>query len=234
MQQKKQRWLGIALLLALGLTSCNAGRTTLPPTTDVNSVYTSVASTMIAQMNDQLTQTAQAVPPSALASPTELATLPPLPTVAVESTLTPFGTPATVTIFTPVGTVPVGGASGGSSTTAVGCADSQFWADITIPDGTVVKPGSVFTKIWRMKNTGTCTWGSGFKFIFAYGGSRFGGGDITISQSKDFVAAGGTKDFGVKLTAPTVPNTYTGCWKMQNPDGYWFGQAACVTFKVSK
>ena len=231
MQLKSHLWLTAAILLAVGLASCNAGKVP-EPTTDVNAVYTSVASTMIAQLNDQLTQTAQAVPPPAgLAGPTELSTLPPLPTLSIEATLTPFGTlnvtgsPTLVTVFTPAGTL---------SSTAVGCADSLLIGDITVPDGTVEKPGTVFQKIWRMKNSGTCKWGTGFKFAFAYGGSRFGGGDLTINQSNDFVPVGGTKDFGVKLTAPTVPNTYSGCWKMQTDQGYWFGQAACVTFKVSK
>jgi hypothetical protein len=229
MQLKKHLWLTAAILLAVGLASCNAGRNP-EPTTDVNAVYTSVASTMIAQLNDQLTQTAQAVPPSGLASPTELSTLPPLPTISVETTLTPFstlnitGSATVVTVFTPAGTL---------SSTAVGCADSLFIEDVNIPYGTVVKPGTVFQKIWRMENSGTCKWGTGFKFAFAYG-SKFGGVDSTITQSNDFVPVGGTKDFGVKLTAPTIPNTYGGCWKMQTPDGYWFGQVACVTFKVSK
>jgi hypothetical protein len=229
MQLKKHPWLTAAILLAVGLAACNAGKVP-QPTTDANAVYTSVASTMIAQLNDQLTQTAQAVPAAGLVSPTELLpTLPPLPTL--EATVTPFGTlnvpgsPTLVTVLPPAST---------SSSTAAGCADSLFIADITIPDGTVVKPGAVFQKIWRMKNSGTCKWISGFKFAFAYGGSRFGGADSTINQTNDFVPVDGTKDFGVKLIAPAMPNTYSGCWKMQTNQGYWFGQAACVTFKVSK
>ena len=62
MQLKKHPWLTAAILLAVGLASCNAGKVP-QPTTDVNAVYTSVASTMIAQLNDQLTQTAQAARP---------------------------------------------------------------------------------------------------------------------------------------------------------------------------
>jgi Ig-like domain from next to BRCA1 gene len=233
MQLKKFQWLTIVLLLTLGLASCNIGKSP-EPTPDVNGVYTSVAGTMIAQLNDQLTQTAQAVPPTAFASPTELSTLAPLPTISVESTNTLASANGLVTplaVLTPVSGSPVVVGST-SSSTAVGCADSVFVADMTIPDGTTEKPGTVFTKIWRMQNTGTCTWGSNFKFAFAYG-SKMGGGDFTISQAKDFVASGATKDFGIKLTAPSVPNSYTGCWKMQTDQGYWFGGAVCVTIKVA-
>jgi hypothetical protein len=222
---RKSLWLAISIL-AVGLTSCNMGKAP-EPTSDVSSIYTSVASTMISQLNGQLTQTAQAVPPSALASPTELGTLPPLPTLI--STLTPFGTLVTGST-TPIVIPTLGGTQ---SSTAVGCADSIFVQDTTIPDGTIEKPGAIFQKIWRMKNTGTCTWGAGFKFAFA-SSSKMGGSDFIITQKNDFVAAGATKDFGVKLTAPTVLNIYTGCWKMQTPDGYWFGGYACVTIKVSR
>jgi len=226
--------LATGVLLAAGTASCNIGKAPAP-TADVNAVYTSVASTMIAGLNDQLTQTAQAVPPTALAGPTELVTLPPVPTILVESTLAPLNTnaigPVTpVVALTPVGVTPVAAATT-SSSTAVGCADSIFVADTTIPDGTAEKPGTVFTKTWRMQNTGTCTWGVGFKLAFAYG-SEMGGGNFNITRKYDFVAPGATKDIGVKLTAPTVPNTYKGCWKMQTDQGYWFGGIACVTIKV--
>jgi len=238
MRLKKYSRLAAVILLALGLASCNLNKAP-EPTADVNGVYTSVASTMIAQMSDQLTQTSQAVPLTALASPTVLSTLAPLPTISVESTLTPINTNAigaTIEVTTPIAAVtPVGGAPVAvgttSSSTAVGCADSVFVGDITIPDGSTEKAGTTFTKIWRMQNTGTCAWDAGFKWAFAYG-SKMGGGDSTITRKFDFVAPGATHDFGMTLTAPTVPNTYTGCWKMQTDQGYWFGGAACVTIKV--
>ncbi len=233
---KKYLWPTTAILLALGLASCNINKAP-EPTADANAVYTSVASTMIAQLNDQLTQTAQAVPATALTSPTELSTLAPLPTISVESTLTPANTNAIGTVTSLAVLTPIGSASAAlpttSSSTAVGCADSVFIQDITIPDGTVEKAGTVFQKTWRMKNAGTCAWSGGFKFAFAYG-TKLGTGPLTITLTTDSVPAGGSKDFGITLTAPSVPNTYTGCWKMQTDQGYWFGQVACVTIKVSK
>ncbi|MFD5094204.1 NBR1-Ig-like domain-containing protein [Amycolatopsis thailandensis] len=35
---------------------------------------------------------------------------------------------------------------------------SRFVADVTIPDDTVVKPGTQFVKVWELKNTGTVEW----------------------------------------------------------------------------
>ena len=241
MRLKKYPWPGIAIMLSLGLASCNLNKApAAPPTINVNIVYTSVASTMIADLNDQLTQTAQVTPSiEATATSTELTTPSPLPTIQVESTLTPSNTNASVPVIptvalTPAGSSPTaaGAAPTASSSTAVGCADSIFIQDITVPDGTVEKANTIFQKIWRMQNTGTCDWAGGFKFAFAYG-TKLGTGNYTITLASA-VPAGGSKDFGLKLTAPSVPNIYTGCWKMQTDQGYWFGQAACVTIKVTK
>jgi len=39
---------------------------------------------------------------------------------------------------------------------------ASFVADVTIPDNSNVTGGTIFTKTWRVRNTGTCTWGSGY------------------------------------------------------------------------
>ncbi|RKR92181.1 Ig-like domain-containing protein [Micromonospora pisi] len=36
--------------------------------------------------------------------------------------------------------------------------DAAFEGDITIPDGTVVTPSQVFTKVWQLRNTGQVRW----------------------------------------------------------------------------
>jgi len=193
---RKSLWLAISIM-AVGLTSCNLGKAP-EPTTDVSGVYTSVASTMISQLNGQLTQTAQAVPPTALASPTVLDTLAPLPTLALTppTSTNAIGSTSTtpLVVFTPVSGTPLAGGAAGSSSTAVGCADSIFVQDMTIPDGTVETAGAVFQKTWRMRNTGTCAWDGGFKFAFAYG-TKLGTGPLTITLTTDSIPAGGSKDF---------------------------------------
>lgn len=42
--------------------------------------------------------------------------------------------------------------------------DSEFVSDITIPDGTEMRIGEPFTKTWRFRNTGTCTW-QGYQLV---------------------------------------------------------------------
>lgn len=35
---------------------------------------------------------------------------------------------------------------------------AEFLYDVTIPDHTIVQPGTKMQKIWRMKNVGSATW----------------------------------------------------------------------------
>jgi hypothetical protein len=41
--------------------------------------------------------------------------------------------------------------------------------DVTIPDDTVMAPGNTFTKIWRIKNAGNCTWTTTYAVAFFSG-----------------------------------------------------------------
>jgi hypothetical protein len=226
MQLKKLGWTATLLLLAAGLASCNIGKSP-EPTTDVSAIYTSAAATTIAQLNAQQTQTAQAIPPTPLASPTALPSLTSLPTSPFGTSGTPFvfNTPNPLTPFASpvVGTPPPVGSS---------CNNSAFVADVTIADGTVMKPGNDFEKVWRIQNTGTCTWDDGY--VLVYLGGSLDGHNVPIKEKKDFVEPGKTHDFGVDLTAPLTPNTYEDCWKMKDDHGFFFGTYLCVKIEVKK
>ena len=127
MQITKPLGIVTALVLAALLTSCNIGKAP-EPTQDVNAIYTSAAGTMIAQLNDQQTQTAQAAPPTAAASPTPLDTMTPLPTLANLAGVTPFGTAFVLGtpggLLTPLATSAPAGS--GSNGLAVGCNNAAF------------------------------------------------------------------------------------------------------------
>ena len=114
------------------------------------------------------------------------------------------------------------------TTTPIPVADSgqcinnaTFVADITIPNGALVNPSESFTKIWRIRNSGTCPWRSGYQMVFA-GGSRMDGDDrIPIGRE---VAPGEEYDFAVALTAPAAPGRYQGQWIPADANGNLFGQ----------
>src|SRR5690349_5782138 len=46
------------------------------------------------------------------------------------------------------------------------CDKVQFVADVTVPDGTNFPPKATFTKTWRLKNIGSCTWTTSYQIVF--------------------------------------------------------------------
>lgn len=100
------------------------------------------------------------------------------------------------------------------------CDRMQFEEDITIPDGTVVRPGQHFVKTWRIKNIGTCMWTPEYRFFFS-------GGDQMSSAKEVFlpaaVAPGSVLDISVEMIAPSKPGEYKSYWKLRGPSGNEFG-----------
>ncbi len=103
------------------------------------------------------------------------------------------------------------------------CDRAQFIADITVPDGTRFNPGETFTKVWRLKNVGTCTWTTSYLMVFDSGDKMGGPDSVNLPQS---VAPGQTVDLSLNLTAPTSGGHYRGYWKFQNAGGTRFGLGA--------
>ncbi len=100
------------------------------------------------------------------------------------------------------------------------CDRALFLADVTVPDGTLFAPGTAFTKTWRLKNVGTCTWTTSYALVFDTGEQMSGPSSVAMPKT---VAPGGTVDVTVNLTAPNAAGTYRGYWKFQNANGARFG-----------
>jgi hypothetical protein len=124
------------------------------------------------------------------------------PTPAASATITPT---ALVT-FTP---------------TAVPCNIASFVSDVTTPDDTPITVGGAFTKTWRLKNVGSCTWTSGYQLVFDSGDKMNGPDSQQLTAGT--VAPGQTIDVSVNLTAPGSTGTYKGNWKLREPGGAVFG-----------
>lgn len=100
------------------------------------------------------------------------------------------------------------------------CDDAQFLADVAVPDGTRFAPGAIFTKTWRVKNTGSCTWNTSYYLGFV-GGEKMSGPDrVTLSGA---VAPNAEYEISVQLKAPTAPGSYSGQWRLHNAAGQPFG-----------
>lgn len=164
------------------------------PTADV--LATSAAETVAAL----LTQPAQVTLPPPVATDT------PMP-----STDTPL--PPT---DTPVGPSPTVGTAG--------CTDkATFISDVTVPDDTNIPPGNSFVKTWRLQNSGTCTWNTGYALVFSSGNNMSGPASVPFTGT---IAPGSTVDLSVNLTAPSGSGTYKGNWLLRNDSGVLFGIGA--------
>lgn len=100
---------------------------------------------------------------------------------------------------------------------------ASFVADITIPDGSYVAPGTSFVKTWRIRNNGSTTWNTNYKVVFA-GGTQMGGPNWFALPYN--VAPGQTVDISVNLTAPSSSGSYRSSWKLQSDSGETFGVGA--------
>jgi len=108
--------------------------------------------------------------------------------------------------------------------TTIPCDRAAFVTDVTIPDGEELQPNETFTKTWRLKNDGSCTWTSSYALIFDSGDSMSGPASKQLTSGT--VAPGATMDVSVNLTAPSSPGTYKGYWKLRNGSGVNFGIGA--------
>ena len=230
MSHKKLIGVAVTGFLVILLSACNIGSTPAP-TQDLGAIYTQAADLVATQFALQQTQTAMAVPPTPLPSPT----LQPLPTFPVGtpfSVSTPFGASTPFTVGTqPGGFFPTATISALATSSGPKCNDSVFVSE-TIPDKTVMKPGQEFDKSWTLYNSGTCTWDDGY--VFTYLGGTLDGYSVSIKNTSDFVKPGANTSFAVHLTASLQPTEYQDCWRMKDDKGYYFGTYACVDIIVQK
>lgn len=235
----------VLVLLAL-LTGCNLGQSAQPTPTevDVNAVMTSAAATAFVQLTEIAGLATATLPPTTTptlemtTAPAETqtttgdatATPPPL-VIGVTDTPALPGLPTAIPSFTPA--PPVGGVA---TVPAQLCKNAIFIEDITVPDYSQFKPWEKFYKIWRMQNTGTCTWDEGFYFAAWAGPPSMAGNQETwkIKEQHQFVPPGGVVDIGISMYAPGDPGEYVAHWSWYDDQGKPFGQSVTVVIVVVK
>jgi len=132
-----------------------------------------------------------------------------IPTATVPANIT-FPTPTQLLFPTPT-------KSGSSTNTA--CAKANF-VNENIPDGTIMKPGDVFTKTWQIKNSSSCTWDTTYKIIFWDGNVMGGAYYYNLPQA---VAPESVIDISLVLTAPAEEGEFASYWMLQTPNNVAFG-----------
>jgi len=195
---------GVALLLML-FSGCNLPGKAVSTQEPAGMIHTIAAQTVAAQMTlsaaglqaQQPTQQGQ----------TQLQVQPSLTPVPPTSTpVPPTNTPLPTPTHTPIP-----------------CDHVDFGdpVDVTVPDGTDMNPGQAFTKIWRLKNGGSCTWTSGYHLVFVSGDNM--GAPAAVQVTGGSVPPGAEIDVAVNLVAPNDPGVYRGYFKLRNASGVLFG-----------
>lgn len=96
------------------------------------------------------------------------------------------------------------------------CLSANFLSE-NYPDGTIVKPGEIFTKTWRVKNSGSCTWDSDYLLIFWDGDALGTAYSYPLPQT---VYPEQEVDISIPFTAPATDGTYRSEWMIQTK---WLG-----------
>ena len=102
----------------------------------------------------------------------------------------------------------------------VPCNAISFQTDLTIKDGTVFAPNADFTKTWRLKNVGSCSWSTSYDLVFVEG-DRMEGKKATALPA--LIRPGETVDISIELTSPDKAGDYRGYWMLRSGGGEWFG-----------
>jgi len=190
----KKLFLLVIGMSALSLASCNLpARATTAPTLNVTQAYQTVE----ARLTEAISRTSTISPTRPIATSTR-GQASPSPTQEIQ-TVTPENT---------------------QSPTSCDQASPGVPIDVTIPDDTILRPGEIFTKTWRLQNAGTCTWNSDYALVWFSGEQLGAPASVPISGS---TAPGQSADLSVEMKAPDAQGTYQSWWKLRNPSAALFG-----------
>jgi hypothetical protein len=106
-----------------------------------------------------------------------------------------------------------------SSPPATDCSDSAQYISDDGMDGTTYAANTPFTKTWRLKNTGSCTWDSSYLVAYISGTTMSQQPGYWIVQQGQMVAPGESVDISVGMTSPVQNGTYQSYWGLKKKDG---------------
>lgn len=100
------------------------------------------------------------------------------------------------------------------------CIRAEFVRDVTIPDGSFISPGKAFTKTWRIRNAGSCTWTTDFALVYVSGTAL---GSVQAVRLPHAVAPGKYVDISVSMVAPMSAGAFKSNWMLRSANGQLFG-----------
>ena len=109
------------------------------------------------------------------------------------------------------------------------CVDGlRFLEDLSIPDGTLARPGEALDKRWLVENSGTCNWDQRYRLKLV-SGPEMG----ALKEQALYPARAGTRlTIALQLTAPSEPGQVRSAWQAYNPQGEAFGDPFYIEIMV--
>lgn len=109
------------------------------------------------------------------------------------------------------------------------CTDNlAFLEDLSLPDGSVVKPGDRLDKRWLVENNGSCNWDEHYRLKFTSGAELSAPMDQALYPAR----SGAKATIRILFTAPSESGTYQSAWQAYNPQGQAFGDPVFIQVVV--
>jgi len=111
------------------------------------------------------------------------------------------------------------------------CQDNlTFISDLTIPDGSKVKPDAILDKRWEVQNTGTCNWDERYT-LRLIAGEPLGAKE---TQALYPARSGVSLVIRIEFLAPSQAGSYRSAWQAYNPAGEPFGDTIYIAVNVTE
>lgn len=96
-------------------------------------------------------------------------------------------------------------------------SQAAFKQDVTIPAGTRISAQSTFTKVWRLQNTGECTWTPNSYKLGFMDGERMNA--PLVIPLPGAIQPGTSVDISTLFTSPSQAGNYSNSWQLLDASG---------------
>ena len=107
--------------------------------------------------------------------------------------------------------------------------DAMFVQDLTVPDGTPMRPGQRFAKIWLIRNVGQQIWSSEYRLTHREGHRMGASPSIKLPRQ---VRVGEDIAVKVSMVAPFTLGSVRSEWQLQDASGQWLGEVLWADIDV--
>lgn len=103
-----------------------------------------------------------------------------------------------------------------------------YQEDLSIPDGSVVTPGELLDKRWRVLNSGTCNWDERYRLKLVAGPAMDSPPELALYPAR----SGAPADLRLLFTAPQEAGAYRSAWQAHDANGQPFGDPIFIDIIV--